>query len=265
MMLGFYGTGNMATAILRGVLSSGLLCADELMIYDIDFAKTEALSKETGVKTAVSPDALISACDTVLLAVKPQVLPGVLNENAPVFSQQNPLIISIAAGKTLSFLQEQLSFPARLVRVMPNLNATVGAAVSAFCGNERATEEDLSFTEKLCESFGTALSLPETQFPIFGVLGGCSPAFVFLFIDALAAAGVKNGLPKATALSISAQSVLGSAKLLLESGEHPRELIDRVCSPGGTTIEGVLSLTGDGFEAAVQKAVQAALEKDRRL
>ena len=265
MMLGFYGTGNMATAILRGVLSSGLLCAEELMIYDIDTSKTAALSNETGVQAAMSPQALISACDTVLLAVKPQILPGVLNENAPVFSQQNPLIISIAAGKTLDFLQSQLTSPARLVRVMPNLNATVGAAVSAFCGNEYVTTADLAFTEKLCKSFGTALALPESQFSIFGVLGGCAPAFVFLFIDALAAAGVKNGLPKATALSVSAQSVLGSAKLLLESSEHPRELIDRVCSPGGTTIEGVLSLTHDRFEAAVQNAVQAALEKDRRL
>ncbi len=264
-MLGFYGAGNMATAILRGVLSSGLLSAEEIAAYDLDSEKAAALAAKTGITAAADPAALIDACDTILLAVKPQVLPAVLKENNARLAQTRPLLISIAAGKTLGFIGDALSFPARIVRVMPNLNATVGAAVSAFCGNENATDSDLAFTEKLCGSFGTALSLPEAQFPIFGVLGGCAPAFVFLFIDALASAGVKNGLTKRTALSVSAQTVLGSAKMLLESGEHPRSLIDSVCSPGGTTIEGMLSLQKDGFEAAVHAAVQAALDKDRRL
>lgn len=264
-MLGFYGAGNMATAILRGVLSSGLLSANEIAAYDLDGGKTAALAAKTGITAASSPAALIESCSTIVLAVKPQVLPAVLKENAAQLEQKQPLLISIAAGKTLSFFAEYLPFPARVVRVMPNLNAAVGAAVSAFCGNENTTDSDLAFAEKLCKSFGSALSLPESQFPIFGVLGGCAPAFVFLFIDALAAAGVKNGLTKDTALSVSAQTVLGSAKLLLEGGEHPRKLIDAVCSPGGTTIEGVLALQKDGFETAVHDAVQAALEKDRRL
>lgn len=264
-MLGFFGAGNMATAILRGVLSSGLLSADEIAVFDIDGEKTAALSAETGVEAAASPAALIDACDTILLAVKPQVLPAILQENASQIARRMPLLISIAAGKPLAFYEAQLGFPVRMVRVMPNLNAAVGAAVSAFCGNENATEDDLAFAEKLCASFGTALALPEAQFPIFGVLGGCAPAFVFLFIDAMAQAGVKNGLTKQAALSISAQTVLGSAKMLLEGGEHPRKLIDSVCSPGGTTVEGVMCLQKDGFEAAVHAAVQAALEKDKRL
>ena len=264
-MLGFYGAGNMATAILRGVLSSGLLSVGEIAAYDLDGEKTADLARKTGITAATAPEALINNCDTILLAVKPQVLPAVLKENTALLARKNPLLISIAAGKTLGFFAETLPFPARVVRVMPNLNAAVGAAVSAFCGNENATVDDLAFTEKLCAAFGAALPLPETQFPIFGVLGGCAPAFVFLFTDALAAAGVKNGLPKSTALSVSAQTVLGSAKMLLESGEHPRKLIDSVCSPGGTTIEGMLALQKDGFEAAVHSAVQAALEKDKKL
>ena len=264
-MLGFYGAGNMATAILRGVLSSGLLSGGEVAVFDIDGEKAAALAKETGVTAAASGAALLELCDTVLLAVKPQVLPAVLTENAALLAEKQPLLISIAAGKTLEFLASFLSFSARIVRVMPNLNAAVGAAVSAFCGNENATEADLAFAEKLCASFGTALPLPETQFPIFGVLGGCAPAFVFLFVDALAEAGVKNGLTKQTALSVAAQVALGSAKTLLESGVHPRQLIDNVCSPGGTTIEGMLALQKDGFETAVHNAVQAALEKDKRL
>lgn len=265
MTLAFFGTGNMATAILRGVLSSGLLCAKDIAAYDVDAAKPRALAQETGIVAVDSPAALIERSDVVLLAVKPNVLPAVLTENAALLAEKQPLLISIAAGKTLEFLASFLPFPARIVRVMPNLNAAVGAAVSAFCGNENATEADLAFTEKLCKSFGTALPLPESQFPIFGVLGGCAPAFVFLFVDALAEAGVKNGLTKQTALSVAAQVALGSAKMLLESGVHPRQLIDNVCSPGGTTIEGMLALQKDGFETAVHNAVQAALEKDKRL
>ena len=148
---------------------------------------------------------------------------------------------------------------------MPNINAAVGEAVSAFCGNKNATEKDLAFAENMCKSFGTAVSLPEKHFPLFGVIGGSSPAFAYMFIDSLARAAVKNGMPKNQALEICAQAVLGSAKMILESKEHPMELADKVCSPGGTTIEGVLSLRENGFEAAVARAVQAAVEKDKLL
>ena len=148
---------------------------------------------------------------------------------------------------------------------VPNINALVGEAVSAVCAGKNATADQAKTVCDLMACTGKVLELDETMFPLFGVLGGCSPAFVYMFIDALARAGVKHGMRKDQALQIATQSVLGSAKMIAESSEHPWELIDRVCSPGGTTIEGVLSLKADGLETAVQNAVDAAVEKDSKL
>lgn len=264
-MTGFIGAGNMASAMISGLVSSGTLSGGDIAVFDIDAQKTAALAKELGVRVLGSAQEVAQSCENVVFSVKPNILPEVLPPLKRVILEHKPLVISIAAGKPLSFFEERLSGEVRLVRVMPNINATVGEAVSAFCGNENATENDLAFAKKMCESFGTAVNLPEKHFPLFGVIGGSSPAFAYMFIDALARASVKNGMPKKQALEICAQAVLGSAKMILESKEHPMELTDRVCSPGGTTIEGVLSLQKNGFGSAVAGAVQAAVEKDRLL
>lgn len=255
----------MASAMIGGLVSSKTLSGEEIAVFDIDTKKAQKLSESLGVRVLESAGEVVEKCENVVLAVKPNVLPEVLPSLKGLILDYRPLIISIAAGKPLSFFEEHLSKNVRLVRVMPNINAAVGEAVSAFCGNESAAEKDLAFAKKMCESFGTAVELPEKHFPLFGVIGGSSPAFAYLFIDALARAAVKNGMPKKQALEICAQAVLGSAKLILETKEHPAELADRVCSPGGTTIEGVLSLKKNGFEGAVADAVQAAFEKDRLL
>ena len=264
-MLGFIGMGNMASAILRGVLSKKLFDANDVLAFDVLEEKVQAQCDAFGIQAAAHATDVVEQCDTLILAVKPQVLPALLEEIGAAVRAQQPLVLTIAAGKTLAFYEAQLGEATRLVRVMPNINACVCAAVSAYCGNAAATEADLAFADRFCASFGTAVQLPEAQFPVFGVLGGCSPAFATLFIDAMARAGVRYGMPKSQALAISAQAVLGSAKMALESGLHPQQLIDNVCSPGGTTIEGVLSLQKSGFEAAVADAVKAAVEKDRRL
>ena len=174
-------------------------------------------------------------------------------------------MISIAAGKTLGFIEEVLGFSPALVRVMPNINAKVGAAMSAFCANQQETQEQKKLVARLFYAIGQVKELDEAFFPLFGVIAGSAPAFAYLFIDSLARAAVKNGMQKQVALEIAAQTVLGSAKLILEGGEHPWALIDQVCSPGGTTIEGIAALQDAGFEAGVRKSVDAALEKDRRL
>ncbi|MBQ5968598.1 MAG: pyrroline-5-carboxylate reductase [Clostridia bacterium] len=264
-MLGFIGMGNMASAILRGVMGSGLLNASDVLVYDVLPEKVQAQCERFGVGKADGAAEIAERCDTVVLAVKPQVLPALLDEIGALLKAAKPLVLTIAAGKPLAFYETALGKTQRIVRIMPNINATVGAAVSAYCPNAAATETDCAFADAFCASFGTAMRLPESQFSVFGVVGGCAPAFVQLFMDALARAGVRYGLPKDTALQIAAQTVLGSAKLLMESGEHPQQIIDNVCSPGGTTIEGVLSLQKDGFEAAVANAVRAAVEKDAKL
>ena len=264
-MLGFIGTGNMASAIIKGVLKSGMLKGSEIAVYDIDGQKTKALADEYGLNIFESEGEIAAKCDKVVLSVKPNVFPSLLSKIDPVIKESNPLLISIAAGKTTEFIRSCLSYDAKIVRVMPNINAKVGGAVSAYCGNGNVAESDLAFVKELCESFGIAVSIEEKLFSTYSAIGGCSPAFAYMFIDALARAAVKNGMPKATALEVAAGAVLGSAKMILESDEHPWQLVDQVCSPGGTTIEGVASLQRDGFENAVMNSVQAAIDKDKRL
>ena len=264
-MLGFIGTGNMATAIIKGVIASDLLKGEDIAVYDIATDKTKALASEYGVKVFDSENDIAKNCDKVVLSVKPNVFPSVLSKIDAQLKENKPLIISIAAGKTIEFISECLSYDAKIVRVMPNINAKVGGAVSAYCGKDNVSEDDLLFVKSLCESFGIAVNISENLFSTYSAIGGCSPAFAYMFIDSLARAAVKNGMTKAQALEVAAGAVLGSAKMILESQEHPWALVDQVCSPGGTTIEGVTSLKNDGFESAVMNAVQAAIDKDKRL
>ena len=264
-MLGFIGTGNMATAIIKGVLASEMLKGEDIAIYDIATEKAEALAGEYGLKILDSENEIAEKCDKVILSVKPNVFPSLLSKIGAELKVNNPLIISIAAGKTIEFISGCLSYDAKIVRVMPNINAKVGAAVSAYCGKDNVSDTDLDFVKNLCESFGIAVNISENLFSVYSAIGGCSPAFAYMFIDSLARGAVKNGMPKNVALEVAAGAVLGSAKMILESQEHPWQLVDQVCSPGGTTIEGVTSLQNDGFESAVMDAVQAAIDKDKRL
>ena len=265
MKIGFIGAGNMASAILRGMVRSGAFSPETLTAFDTQAEKAAALQKELGIGVSESAEALAGDCDVVVLAVKPNVFPVLLPQIRAALQAHDPLVISIAAGKTIEFIEGLLAYNAAVIRVMPNINATVGAAMSAYCCNARVTDEQRTLTEKLCGAFGEVMPLSENMFPLFGVLAGCAPAYSYMFIDALARAGVKNGMAKADALHIAAQTVLGSAKQILESDTHPWELIDRVCSPGGTTIEGVASLQADAFDAAIARAVDAALDKDSRV
>lgn len=265
MTIGFIGGGNMAGAIIRGLLAASLYRPDEIFVTDITPERSRDCAGRLGVASADTAQELIERSDTVVLSVKPVVFSTLLPEIAAVVRAKNPLMISIAAGKTLGFMEETLGFPPALVRVMPNINAKVGASMSAFCGNENVTQEQKVLVSRLFSAIGQVRELDESFFSLFGVIAGSAPAFAYLFIDSLARAAVKNGMNKQTALEIAAQTVLGSAKLILESGEHPWALIDQVCSPGGTTIEGIAALQETGFETAVRKAVDAAVEKDGKL
>lgn len=264
-MTGFIGAGNMASAIIKGMVSSGFLKGEDIAVFDIDTEKTRALSDEYGLKAFDCAKKIASDCNTVVLSVKPNIFPVLLSEIGETLKENDPLIISIAAGKTLSFICDLLPYEPRLVRVMPNINAKVREAVSAFCGSERVSAEDKAEAESFCNAFGRGIEIEEKLFSIYSAIGGCSPAFCYMFIDSMARAAVKNGMSKKQALEVAAQAVMGSAKMLLESYSHPWQLVDEVCSPGGTTIEGVASLQKDGFEQAVINAVEASYNKDKRL
>lgn len=265
MNLGFIGCGNMATAIISGILNRKLIDSSSINVFDTYEGALDKIVSNLGVNACSGIADVMNKSDIMFLAVKPNVIADVLKEIDNNETEKSPLIISIAAGKTIDYLESCTKNKFRIIRIMPNINAKVGEAMSAYCFNSLVTDDDKANAEKLLGCFGKYLCIDEAQFPIFGVIGGCAPAYAYIFIDSLARAAVKNGMKKDEALRIAAQTVYGSAKMILESGEHPWKLVDNVCSPGGTTIEGVISLQADGFESAVHNAVQKAFDKDSKL
>lgn len=261
--LGFIGCGNMASAIIGGAVKSAFVNGEEIAVFDVDGKKAEELKTQYGVNIASSTKELAKNCEFVVLAVKPQIFPIVLPEIKEYLKAN---VVSIGAGKTLEYISSFLNGNTPIIRVMPNINAKVGASMSAVCRNDFADDKALDFVKGLCCSFGEVTEIPESQFALFGVIAGCSPAYSFMFIDSMAREAVKNGMKKDEALKICAQAVLGSAKMVLEDSENnPWALINSVCSPGGTTIEGVAKLQEEKFDTAVMDAVKASLEKDKKL
>ena len=264
MRIGFLGAGNMASAMIRGLRAKGLSPAD-VAAFDVCADKVAALSADCGLTVADSAADLIARSDVVVLAVKPQMLKEALADLQPALAAADPLIVSIAAGTPLQTLETLCGDGRRIVRVMPNLNATVGEAMSAFCGNARVTEPDLQTAETVLCAFGKAVRLPEDQFSAYSALAGCSPAYSMLYMDALVRAGVEAGIDEDTAKAVVAQAVLGTAKLLAASPDSPETWIERVCSPGGTTIEGVKVLRAEKVSDAVKAAAFASIRRDEEL
>jgi pyrroline-5-carboxylate reductase len=264
MKYGFLGSGNMASAIINGMIKNGFCKGYDILVFNRTVEKAEKLSKQCGVKVCSSQKELIENSDVFIISVKPNVLDEIASSIKADLGDRKPLIISIAVGKTLDYLKDNLGSKA-IVRVMPNINAKVLASESGYCANGNCTPEQKKIVYDMFSAIGSAIEIPEKFFGIFGVIAGSSPAFAYIYINALAKAAVKAGMPKAQALEIAANTVLGSAKMVLESNEHPCSLTDMVCSPGGTTIEGVCALDELGFENTVIKAFDAVLEKDKKI
>ena len=264
MVYGFIGLGNMAGAILRGMAGSGNFNRDTLCGFNRSPGKTRKLAQEIGLVPCESAKEVAEKADVLVLGVKPQMLPDVLE---PIKDAIHPdkLVVTIAAGKGFSFYASYFGENVPLVRVMPNICAQVLCSASAVCPNAACTPEQVELVRAMFRSVGEVYDIPEAQFSAFSALGGASGAFVQMYIDALSSAGVKAGLSRALAQKIACQATLGAAKLCQETGEHPMALVDKVTSPGGTTIEGVHVLKKQGFESAVIEAVNAIIEKDKRL
>lgn len=206
----------------------------DIVVTDVDPAAGERLAAELGVRVAASNQDVVETCDFVVLAVKPQVLPAVVGELREVFADNRPVVVSIAAGQTIARIEELLPPGLAVIRVMPNVNAMIGQGMAAVCGNARATEDQVARVVELFSAVGQAIELPEKHFSLFTALAGSGPAFTFSFIEALASAAVNHGLPKPLAVRVAAQTVLGSAGLVLdraESGGTPATLRDMVSSP----------------------------------
>lgn len=264
MTIGFIGLGNMAKAMIGGILAQGIADASEL----IGSAKTEATRKSVGGQYGITTYAdncqVAEMADVLVLAVKPQMFTEVICQIRDKVKEE-AVIISIAAGKTIFWIEEVFGHKIKLVRCMPNTPAMVGEGCSGVCRNGEVSDQEMELCMKLLGSFGMAEEIPERLIDAVGGVSGSSPAFVFLFIEALADGGVKAGMPRQQAYRFAAQTVLGSAKLMLETGKHPGELKDMVCSPGGTTIEGVQVLEQMGLRASVMGAVEACVEKSKKL
>ena len=264
LTIGFLGAGKMATALAKGFVRAGLLTAKQVMASDPSDSACAAFTKEIGAKTTASNPEVVKFAQVLILAVKPDQVPAVLTEIRDHFTDKH-LLISIAAGVPLARLESGLGAGARLVRVMPNTPALVGASATAFALAKSALPADGELTQKLFSAIGQAFQVKESLLDAVTGLSGSGPAYVYLFIEALSDGGVAAGLPREEATKLAAQTVLGGAKMVLETGLHPGPLKDMVTSPGGTTIEGFHELERGGVRAALISAVRAATEKSKKL
>ncbi|NLW89659.1 MAG: pyrroline-5-carboxylate reductase [Clostridiaceae bacterium] len=263
MVLAVIGIGNMGQALVTGFLRKGLLNAKDIRVFDIDENKATGFSRKTGCELAESATDAVDKADYVLIAVKPQVFDQAMETVAHRISSTT-VVISIAAAVSVSRIQSFLRKGTPVVRVMPNTPALAGAGVSAICfSNTNDKQRELIID--LLKTCGMVIPCDEITLDAIGSVSGTGPAYVMLFIEAMADAAVKLGISRKVAYEIAAMTVYGSGKLVIDTGLHPAILKDQVCSPGGTTIEGVISLEKNGFRSAVHEAVSAAAKKKNEM
>jgi pyrroline-5-carboxylate reductase len=263
-VIGFLGAGKMATALARGWVAAGLTTPDRILAGDPLPQARDAFQAETGINAGADNRQVISGSDLLVLAVKPQNLTALLHDVRSTLHPRH-LLVSIAAGVTLRQLAEGVGGEARLVRVMPNTPCLVGASASCFAPGENATSDDLGLVERLFNAVGRAMPVSESLLDAVTGLSASGPAFVYVMIEALSDGGVRMGLPRDVATALAAQTVFGSAKMVLETGQHPAFLKDMVASPGGTTMAGLHALERGGLRAALMDAVEAATRRSAEL
>lgn len=260
MKLGFIGCGNMAGAIMGGIVKNNICTPGEIAVYDLSPEAMDRVQKEYGVERAESNSALAGWAEALFLAVKPQFYGEVIGEIRNHISPET-LVITIAPGKTLAWLREEFQNPVQLIRTMPNTPALVGEGITAVTPAEDVPQERVGLALRLLEGFGQAEIIPERLMDAVVAVSGSSPAYVYMMIEAMADEAVALGMPRPQAYTFAAQAVLGSARMVLETGKHPGELKDMVCSPGGTTILAVEKLEETGFRSSLMQAMRACAEK----
>ena len=262
--LAVIGAGKIGAAIVRGAVKADLVSKDQILASDVSEALRQAAERELGIKTTSDNKAACAFADIVVLAVKPQILDGVVDEIANTIGNAK-LVVSVAAGVPIARIEEGLNSGARVVRVMPNIPCVVGAGASCYAGGTHASPADLDDVAAILKSFGSASIVEEKYLDAVTGLSGSGPAYVFMFIEALADGGVQAGLSREVALQLARQTVYGAALLAIESGKHPGELKDEVASPGGTTIAGIYALEEKAFRGTVMDAVVQATRRSEEL
>ena len=263
-VIGFIGAGNMGQAMAGGILSSGIVKAENIIFSDVSQENLKKAYKKYGVKTSNSNILTASMSNFIILSVKPNMYQNVIDEIKDYIKPET-VIITIAAGITLEKLKAMFGKNVKTVRTMPNTPAMVGEGMTAVIPNEFVTEEELKEVMDILNGFGKAEIIEEKLIDAVIAVSGSSPAYVYMMIEAMADAGVSGGMSREKAYKFAAQAVLGSAKMVLETGIHPGELKDMVCSPGGTTIEAVATLEEKGFRNAIIKAMKVCEEKSKEM
>lgn len=264
MKLGFIGCGNMAKAMMGGIISSNIIAAKEIIASDGYVAGLEKAKADMGINITTNNCEVAKASEVIVLSVKPQYYETVIKEIASSIND-NTIIVTIAPGQSLEKVKNLFGKAVKIVRTMPNTPALVGEGMTAVCPNELITKEELEYVCSILKGFGKAEIVEEKLMDAVVGVSGSSPAYVFMFIEALADAAVREGMPRNKAYNFAAQAVMGSAKMVLETGKHPGELKDMVCSPGGTTIEAVMTLEEKGMRSAVMEAVRVCTDKSRNM
>ncbi|MGV8982417.1 pyrroline-5-carboxylate reductase [Clostridium sp.] len=262
--IGFIGCGNMGRAMIGGILNANLVLPSSIIVGDLNELSLAETAQTYGIKTTTDNNEVAKISDIIVLSVKPNLY-GVVIKQIKDQVKEDVIIVTIAAGKAIKSTEDMFGRKLKIIRVMPNTPALVGAGMSAICPNEIVTNTELSEIVTMFESFGKAEIVSEKLMDVVTGVSGSSPAFVYMFIESMADAAVLDGMPRDKAYTFAAQAVLGSAKMVLETGKHPGVLKDMVCSPGGTTIEGVAALEENGFRNAVISAVRKTTQKSIEL
>lgn len=256
MKIGFIGVGKMTSAIITGLKKTDF----ELIISDSSLKAGQDKAEALGVAVAQSHQELVDEVDLLVLGVKPQVLASVLN---PLILTKP--ILSMAAGTSLEYLDKLSQADLPIIRIMPNLNAKILQSSTAICRNDKVSDQLFAIAKQITDSFGTTFEIAEKDFDTFTALAGSSPAYIALFIEAMSKAGLKHGFPKDLAFKIVSQTVLATTSNLIQGQEKPNDLIDKVSSPGGTTIAGLLDLEKTGFTASTISAIDATIDKSKNM
>lgn len=264
MKLGFIGCGNMASAMMSGIIKNGIIDAKDIIGADVYAPSREKARETLGINVTECNCQVAEWADVIVLSIKPQFYEAVITEIKDVI-REDQLIITLAPGKTLAWLEEQFGKPVKVIRTMPNTPAMVLEGMTAACANMHVTLEELESVCKILRGFGEVEVVPEKLIDAVVAVSGSSPAYVFMMIEAMADAAVAEGMPRGQAYKFAAKAVLGSAKMVLETGKQPGELKDMVCSPGGTTIEAVKVLEATGFRSSLMEAMEVCAEKSRSL
>ena len=263
-IIGFIGAGNMGQAILGGIVKAGLVASENIIMSDLYEPSLEKAKGNYNIEITTDNKLVAKKSDILILAVKPNLYPIVINEIKDLV-KDDVIIVTIAAGKSIESTEKSFGRELKVIRTMPNTPALVGEGMTAVCPNKLITDNDINEVSKLLNSFSKVEVVSESLIDAVTSVSGSSPAYVYMFIEAMADAAVLQGMPRDKAYKFAAQTVLGSAKMVLETGMHPGALKDMVCSPGGTTIEAVAELETKGFRSAVISAMNKCYKKSQEM